>query len=111
MPKGSSNSILNHIFIPIVKLISGADFIWLHTFLYCRFETINIQLKDKPDWFLQKNPFGTVPTLETPAGEVIYESLITCEYLDEAYPEKKLLPSTPFGKAQQKMMLEDFSKV
>ncbi|XP_019950413.1 glutathione S-transferase omega-1 [Paralichthys olivaceus] len=74
-------------------------------------ETININLKDKPDWFLERNPLGLVPTLETPAGEVIYESPITCDYLDEVYPEKKLLPSSPFGKAQQKMMLEHFSKV
>ncbi|XP_047208411.1 glutathione S-transferase omega-1-like [Girardinichthys multiradiatus] len=74
-------------------------------------DTINIHLKEKPDWFLEKNPLGLVPTLETPAGEVIYESPITCEYLDEAYPEKKLLPSSPFGKAQQRMMLEHFSKV
>ncbi|XP_008320655.1 glutathione S-transferase omega-1 isoform X1 [Cynoglossus semilaevis] len=74
-------------------------------------ETININLKDKPDWFLEKNPLGLVPTLETPAGEVIYESPITCEYLDEVYPEKKLMPSSPYGKAQQKMMLEHFSKV
>ncbi|KAA8583703.1 glutathione S-transferase omega-1 [Etheostoma spectabile] len=74
-------------------------------------DTININLKDKPDWFLEKNPLGLVPTLETPAGEVIYESPITCDYLDEVYPEKKLLPSSPFGRAQQKMMLEQFSKI
>ncbi|CAK6953126.1 glutathione S-transferase omega-1-like [Scomber scombrus] len=76
-----------------------------------KYDTININLKDKPDWFLEKSPFGLVPTLETPAGEVVYESPITCEYLDEVYPEKRLLPSNPFGKAQQKMMLEHFSKV
>lgn len=76
-----------------------------------KYDTINIHLKDKPDWFLEKNPLGLVPTLETPAGEVIYESPITCEYLDEVYPEKKLLPSSPFEKAQQKMLLEHFSKV
>lgn len=80
-------------------------------FLSVRHDTININLKDKPDWFLEKNPLGLVPTLETPAGEVIYESPITCEYLDEVYPEKKLFPSSPFAKAQQKMMLEHFSKV
>lgn len=74
-------------------------------------DTININLKDKPEWFLERNPFGLVPTLETPAGEVIYESPITCDYLDEVYPNNKLLPSTPFGKAQQKMMLEHFSKI
>ncbi|XP_017284929.1 glutathione S-transferase omega-1 [Kryptolebias marmoratus] len=76
-----------------------------------KYDTVNINLTDKPDWFLEKNPLGLVPTLETPAGEVIYESLITCDYLDEAYPEKKLLPAPPFAKAQQKMMLEHFSKV
>ncbi|KAM3606728.1 uncharacterized protein V6R79_022173 [Siganus canaliculatus] len=73
--------------------------------------TVNINLRDKPDWFLEKNPLGMVPVLETPAGEVIYESPITCEYLDEVYPGKKLLPSSPFAKAQQNMMLEHFSKM
>uniref|UniRef100_A0A0E9XAZ1 Glutathione S-transferase omega n=1 Tax=Anguilla anguilla TaxID=7936 RepID=A0A0E9XAZ1_ANGAN len=74
-------------------------------------DTVNINLKDKPDWFLKKNPFGLVPVLETPGGQVIYESPITCDYLDEVYPEKKLLPADPFEKAQQKMLLEHFSKV
>lgn len=60
---------------------------------------------------MEKNPLGFVPTLETPAGEVIYESAITCEYLDEVYGENKLLTSSPFAKAQQKMMIENFSKV
>lgn len=54
---------------------------------------------------------GVVPVLETDAAEVIIESPITCEYLDEVYPENKLLPSSSFAKAQQKMMLENFSKV
>uniref|UniRef100_A0A8C2FC82 GST N-terminal domain-containing protein n=1 Tax=Cyprinus carpio TaxID=7962 RepID=A0A8C2FC82_CYPCA len=44
-------------------------------------------------------------------GQVIYESPITCEYLEEVYPEKKLLPSDPFERAQQKMLLEHYSKV
>ncbi|XP_006630819.1 glutathione S-transferase omega-1 [Lepisosteus oculatus] len=74
-------------------------------------DTININLKDKPDWFLEKNPFGLVPVLETPAGQVIYESPITCEYLDEVYPGRKLIPSDPYEKAQQKMLLEHFSKL
>ncbi|XP_016298391.1 glutathione S-transferase omega-1-like [Sinocyclocheilus anshuiensis] len=74
-------------------------------------DIVNINLKNKPDWFLEKNPLGLVPTLETPSGQVIYESPITCEYLDEVYPEKKLLPSDPFERAQQKMLLEHFSKV
>uniref|UniRef100_A0A3Q1ERT0 Glutathione S-transferase omega 1 n=1 Tax=Acanthochromis polyacanthus TaxID=80966 RepID=A0A3Q1ERT0_9TELE len=53
-------------------------------------ETVNINLKEKPDWFLAKNPLGLVPVLETSAGEIIYESPITCDYLDEVYAGKKL---------------------
>ncbi|KAJ8250346.1 hypothetical protein COCON_G00222680 [Conger conger] len=74
-------------------------------------DTFNINLMDKPDWFLMKNPLGLVPVLEMPGGQVIYESPITCDYLDEVYPEKKLLPADPFEKAQQKMLLEHFSKI
>ncbi len=102
------------------------DIAWLKSFQTCfewkekplwiivfcpRHDIVNINLKNKPDWFLEKNPLGLVPTLETPSGQVIYESPITCDYLDEVYPEKKLLPSDPFEKAQQKMLLEHFSKV
>ncbi|XP_027707193.1 glutathione S-transferase omega-1-like [Vombatus ursinus] len=73
-------------------------------------EIININLKNKPEWFFKKNPFGLVPVLETSQGQLIYESLITCEYLDEAYPGK-LFPEDPYEKAIQKLTLELFSKV
>lgn len=52
-----------------------------------------------------------MPVLENSQGQVIYESAITCEYLDEAYPGKKLLPDDPYEKACQKMVFELFSKV
>ncbi|XP_042313651.1 glutathione S-transferase omega-1 [Sceloporus undulatus] len=74
-------------------------------------EIVNINLKNKPDWFFKKSPFGLVPVLETSKGQLIYESPITCEYLDEAYPEKKLYPTDPYEKAYQKMLLEQFSKL
>nr|CAJ81793.1 Novel glutathione S-transferase omega protein [Xenopus tropicalis] len=74
-------------------------------------EVININLKNKPDWFIEKSPFGLVPSLETSSGQVIYESPIVCDYLDEVYPGKKLTPADPFQKAQQKMIVEHFSKI
>uniref|UniRef100_A0A8C9LKR3 Glutathione S-transferase omega n=1 Tax=Piliocolobus tephrosceles TaxID=591936 RepID=A0A8C9LKR3_9PRIM len=76
-----------------------------------RHEVISINLKNKPEWFFKKNPFGLVPVLENSQDQLIYESPITCEYLDEAYPGKKLLPDDPYEKACQKMILELFSKV
>ncbi|XP_010182197.1 PREDICTED: glutathione S-transferase omega-1 isoform X3 [Mesitornis unicolor] len=74
-------------------------------------EVININLKNKPDWLFEKHPFGLVPVLETSKGQLIYESPITCEYLDEAFPGKKLMPSDPYERAFQKMLVEQFSKV
>uniref|UniRef100_A0A8C5WWS7 Glutathione S-transferase omega n=1 Tax=Laticauda laticaudata TaxID=8630 RepID=A0A8C5WWS7_LATLA len=67
-------------------------------------EIVNINLRNKSDWFFEKNPHGMVPVLETSKGQLIYESPITCEYLDEAYPEKKLYPADPYDKAYQKML-------
>ncbi|XP_006831382.1 PREDICTED: glutathione S-transferase omega-1 isoform X1 [Chrysochloris asiatica] len=74
-------------------------------------EVININLKSKPEWFFSKNPYGLVPVLENSQGQLVYESAITCEYLDEAYPGKKLMPDDPYEKACQKMVFELFSKV
>ncbi|XP_011822586.1 PREDICTED: glutathione S-transferase omega-1-like isoform X2 [Mandrillus leucophaeus] len=76
-----------------------------------RHELISINLKNKPEWFFKKNPFGLVPVLENSQDQLICESPITCEYLDEAYPGKQLLPDDSYEKACQKMILELFSKV
>uniref|UniRef100_A0A8C2RDD0 Glutathione S-transferase omega n=1 Tax=Capra hircus TaxID=9925 RepID=A0A8C2RDD0_CAPHI len=79
----------------------------VYSMRFCLHEVININLKNKPEWFFKKNPLGLVPVLETSLGQLIYESAITCEYLDE----KKLLPGNPYEKACQKMVFESFSKV
>ena len=81
----------------------------LNPFIY-RHEVINIDLKNKPDWFLEKNPLGKVPTLEQDQ-RIVFDSLICCDYLDEVYPENRLTPSDPYRQAQDKMLLEMFSQV
>lgn len=42
------------------------------------YECININLKDKPEWFFELNPGGKVPVIEHPNGKVMYESAICC---------------------------------
>ncbi|XP_044154066.1 glutathione S-transferase omega-1-like [Bufo gargarizans] len=74
-------------------------------------EVVNINLKNKPDWFFEKSPSGMVPSIETSDGKIIYESPIVCDYLDEAFPGVKLTPADPYEKAQQKILLEQFSAV
>lgn len=71
---------------------------------------INIRLDEKPSWYLSKNPLGKVPTLEKD-GKMIFESLIVAEFLDQVYPQHKLLPTDPFEHAKQKILVERLSKV
>lgn len=54
--------------------------------------------KYKPE-YLDKSPLGKVPALETPEG-YISESRAILEYIECAYPEPALLPSSPFGIAK-----------
>lgn len=74
-------------------------------------EVVNINLVEKPDWYFARNPLGKVPCLEFD-GKVIFESLITCDYLDEVYPSSPMLNSTdPFRKAQDRILIEMFNGV
>ena len=78
-----------------------------------RFETVNVNLSKKADWFLALNPAGLVPVLQHGLGDerVIPESLIISEYLDNLYPENRLQPSDPYVNACHKLLIDKFSKV
>jgi len=53
----------------------------------------------KEDW-LARSPLGKVPILELDGGRRIAESEVICEYLEEAYPQKPLLPKDPYERAK-----------
>lgn len=75
-----------------------------------QYETINVHLKNKPDWFLQRNPQGAVPTVELD-DKVIYESTAVCEWLDDVYTQNRLQPSDPYIRAWDRILLEAFGKI
>src|SRR6476659_9836133 len=52
----------------------------------------------RPD-YLQQSPLGKVPCLQTEEG-FISESRCIIEYLERAYPERPLYPSSPFAVAK-----------
>ena len=58
-----------------------------------------------PD-FLRLNPYGKVPVL-VDEEEVIYDSTIINEYLEEEYPLPRLMPEDSQGRARVRM-LEDY---
>jgi len=70
-------------------------------------EVVNINLKQKPSWWTDKYPAGKVPTLELDA-QLVPESLITCDLLDELYPQPALYPSPPWRKALDKVLVDKF---
>jgi glutathione S-transferase len=68
------------------------------------FDRRNIDLKNKPDWFLAISPRGKVPVLVAD-GVALFESAAICEFLDETHPPR-LLPADPFERARQRAWVE-----
>ena len=46
------------------------------------FERQDIDLSNRPDWFMKVSPLGKTPVLLV-EGTAIFESAVICEYLDE----------------------------
>ena len=63
-----------------------------------------IDLANKPDWFLKISPLGKVPLLLVD-DEVLFESAVICEYLDEITPDS-LHPSDALTKAKHRSWIE-----
>ena len=74
------------------------------------YETIEIDLADRPAWLYEKNPRGKVPVLEDDEL-VLPESAVIMEYLEERYPEPALLPADPADRATGRLWLWDFDRL
>jgi glutathione S-transferase len=61
-------------------------------------EDANIRPSQKEEW-LARSPMGKVPILEVD-GATLTESQVICEYLEDAYPEKPLLPKAALARAK-----------
>jgi glutathione S-transferase len=57
------------------------------------------------DEFLERSPLGKVPFLELD-GERLRESQVICEYLEDAYPQKPLLPKAPLARARTRELIQ-----
>jgi glutathione S-transferase len=71
------------------------------------YETVVVDLDDRPAWIYEKNPLGRVPVLEEEAF-VLPESAVINEYLEERYPEPALWPADPAERAQGRLLVERF---
>ncbi|CAG2172095.1 unnamed protein product [Oppiella nova] len=75
-------------------------------------EVIHVNIWDKPDWFVERNPLGKVPTIEFGAdNKILYESLVIADYLDETLPGKRQLRSTdPYTRASDRVFIETINE-
>ena len=73
------------------------------------FERVDIDLANKPDWFLAISPTGKVPVLEVADADgevhILFESAVIAEYLDEL-SGNPLLPADPLRRARERAWVE-----
>ena len=71
------------------------------------YETVTVDLDDRPAWLREKNPLNKVPVLEEDAL-CLPESAVINEYLEERYPEPALLPADPAARALARQTVWQF---
>ena len=69
------------------------------------FELTEVDLRNKPDWFLAVSPYGKVPVI-VDDGQTIYESAIINEYLDEKYKSIPMMPEEPVERAKARIWMD-----
>jgi glutathione S-transferase len=73
------------------------------------FHRVDIDLSNKPDWFLAISPTGKVPLLEVTEDDgstrILFESAVIAEYLDEIAGQR-LLPVVPLERARERSWVE-----
>ena len=74
------------------------------------YETVEIDLDDRPRWIYEKNPLGRVPILEEDTF-VLAESAVIDEYLDERYPDPPLWPADAAERALGRMLVFRFDEL
>jgi glutathione S-transferase len=73
------------------------------------FERIDIDLANKPDWFLAISPLGKTPVLQV-GDTAIFESAVILEYLEETQP-RPLHPADALVRAEHRAWIEFGSTV
>ena len=74
------------------------------------FERVDIDLADKPAWFLKLSPLGKVPVLQV-GDAAIFETAVICEFIEDAFPAVPLHPADPLARARSRGLAEFASAV
>ena len=74
------------------------------------YETVVVDLDDRPSWIYEKNPLGRVPVLEDDTF-VLPESAVINEFLEERYPEPALWPADAAERALGRLLVFRFDQL
>ena len=69
------------------------------------FQLREVDLENKPNWFETISPYSKVPVL-CHGNIQVYESTIINEYLEESFPERRLLPDDPSKRASARIWID-----
>ncbi len=73
------------------------------------YQTIEVDLAQKPEELAELNPYNQVPTL-LDRDLAIHESVLIMEYLDERFPHPPLIPVDPISRAKVRLGLLRFDQ-
>jgi len=65
------------------------------------------KMEQKSPEHLKRNPYGKIPVIDVD-GQLLFESCIINEYLDETYPNPPLQPKDPYLRARGRILIDYF---
>ena len=71
----------------------------------CEYDITFIDLNNPPEWFLEISPLGKVPVLKVDDKEILFESAVINEFIDDVTPGT-LKPSDPLTLAKNRAWIE-----
>ena len=69
------------------------------------YKITNVDIESPPDWFNEISPLKKVPLLKIGEKDILFESAVICEYLDDVTPVK-LRPENPLQLAYNRAWIE-----
>ena len=69
------------------------------------YEKVDVDLADKPDWFIQDSPLGKAPIIYG-NGRPLFESIAICEYLEESFLDNPLHSKDIYTRAWHRGWME-----
>ncbi|MGC9127256.1 MAG: glutathione S-transferase N-terminal domain-containing protein [Acidithiobacillus sp.] len=99
----------------LMTLYSAPDCVFAHRVRFVleekamEYQTIDVDLAEKPEDLAELNPYNEVPTL-VDRELAIYESMLIMEYLDERFPHPPLIPVDPISRAKVRVGMLRFER-